>query len=1191
MNSKQEKDLKLYFGVTNLKVEYTEKPLGMDVEFPRFSWQMEAPAGERGYSQTAYQIVVNSPKGDVVWNTGKIDSDISLNILYSGSPLEACTRYHWTVTVWNQKEDTASETSWFETGLMNSDKNLSAWDGASWIGGSHEDLVLYSHYLSVFKLNYTLQLDKDSTRAGVILGANDSRLMDKNKNIYNIESAKNENYINFELDIAAVDGSEAGLAKINVYRVGYHPEDSVEKPLASINIPLELINYTNRYDSHHIYLWCNFGLFTIYIDGTEDKNKITGRDITNPMPWNDGSVNVNPVGRGNDYISFPMAADLGFSVDAGQKAYFRNFKLTNYRMPCNALFQEDLEDIKNSEAYAGIYAAFVKGENSGFKVENGAYVLTGSTEGVFAVADPSRNSMPILRTEFAVENKEIQGARLYVTARGIYEIYLNGQRVGEDYFNPGSTQYNKTHMYQTYDVTAMINSDGSNALGAWLGEGWWSGNITFRGENWNYFGDRQSLLAKLVITYADGSEKVITTNPVDWKYFNDGPIIYGSFFQGEVYDATKEASISGWNKAGYEDSRWKQAVEVPLDKTTAFIGSTREFFGGVTHQNYDNMSHIGQIGQNVGVVTTLTAQSVEEVRKGVYVYDMGQNMAGIPRITVKNGTAGHKITLRFAEVKYPDMEEYGENVGMIMLENIRAALAQDTYILKGGDEVVEPRFTFHGYRFIEITGIKEGLPLEAVQGVVISSMTELSSSYVTSNDRVNRLWKNIVWSQRGNFISIPTDCPQRNERLGWSGDISVYARTSTYIADSDLFLARHMYAMRDVQKDNGKFTDIAPIGGGFGGVLWGSAGITVPWEVYQQYGDVKILQQNYEAMGRYISFLDTRIDANTGLLNEGPLGDWLGPENSKNEPVFLWSAYHAYDLWIMAQTAEILGKTENAKEYWEKYKERKAFFNNKFVDRETHKTLKSDGATPIDTQTSYAVPLALGVFSDENIPYAAKYLADACSRENTDDGNIIHPAYSLMTGFIGTSWISKALSDCGYSDVAYRLLQQTSYPSWLYSIDQGATTIWERLNSYTMENGFGGNNSMNSFNHYSFGAVGAWMYNYSLGIQRDGENPGFKSFILQPTPDPDGVMTWAKGHYDSVYGRICSQWEQKDNRVTYKFTVPANTTAILYIPASSEEGITESGKLAAEAEGVAFLKYENGKAIYELNSGSYEFIV
>ena len=1165
-------------GVKNLRVEYAKTPLGIDIKTPRFSWQMSVNKGERGYFQKSYRLVVTNPEKVVMWDSKKITDQQSLNIQYAGSKLQPTTRYNWTVTVWDQTGKTVTASSWFETGLMNPDPNLSAWDGATWIGGSDDDLVLYSQSLAVFKLAYSVRLDKSSntTKAGFIFGANDSRLLDKNKNIYGIESKKNETYIKFEFDISKVDGSDNGLAQLNIYRVGFFPKDKPDKPFKSISIPKALINNDNKYELHELYTEAVCGLFSIFIDGKSSEHQIAKND------------NLNPVGQGHDFICFPMLADIGFSLDAGQRASFSRLEVRSFRTPSNKLFSEDLS---NPASYNGLFSEFINKNESGLKIIDHAYQIDGGKNGAVCIANPSKNSMPMLRTTFITDNKKIAKARLYVTARGIYEMYINGKRVGNDYFNPGLTQYNKTHMYQTYDVSDRINV-GNNAIGAMLGEGWWSGNITYSGENWNYFGDRQSLLAKLVITYTDGTTKIVTTNPDHWSYYNDGPVVYGSFFQGEVYDAAKEQAISGWNKPDFDDRKWKKAAFVTAEGTIHIDKTTDPRTGMTPIYSYDNMMLIGQYGENAKIVKELTAIGVEEVRPGVFVYDMGQNMAGIPQITINNGTAGKKITLRYAEVKYPDMAEYGKNVGMIMLENIRAALAQDQYSLKGGDEVIQPRFTFHGYRFIEITGIDKALPLASVKGKVISSVDELASGYETSNPKVNKLWENIIWSTRSNFLSIPTDCPQRNERMGWSGDISMFSRTATYLVDAAQFLRRHMLSMRDVQGEDGRFTDVAPLGGGFGGILWGSAGITVAWESYQQYNDKAMLAEHYAAMKKYLSFIHSRIDPKTGAVNEGPLGDWLSPEGNKNDNTLIWEAYYVFDLDIMAKIAVILNKPEDAAGFRKSYDEHKAFFNKTYVNAETRKTIKLGNKTAqkeMDTQVSYAVPLALGVFNTDNEPYAAKHLATTVMRKNTDDQGVARPEYALMTGFIGTAWISKALSDHGYNEIAYRLLQQTSYPSWLYSVDQGATTIWERLNSYTVENGFGGNNSMNSFNHYSFGAVGAWMYNYSLGIQRDENEPGFKHFILQPMPDPSGIMTFAKGYYDSMYGRIESGWRLNKGNMLYSATVPANTTATLYLPASSEKVITESGKPVSMSKGVRFIKYQKGKAIFELNSGYYIF--
>jgi alpha-L-rhamnosidase len=1180
--------------VSDLRVEYSVEPLGIDVPRPRFGWQMKAPEGARGFSQSAYQVLVRDPGGALVWDTGKVMSGVSLAVRYAGRPLLASTRYSWSVTAWDQDGATASRDSWFETGLMN--PGLAAWDGATWIGGANDDLVLYSDYLSIFDLGFTVKIDPGSRRASFVYGANDPRLMDRNKNVFQVENPKDESYIRIELDVSGVDGSADGQARLNVFRVGYTPTDSAAKPVQSFDVERSVIGPGNAHSDHRVELQSAFGEITITLDGS---TSFAGKIEPPPGPGRrvrrdaGPTVNLNPMGRGGDYITFGMLCDMGFALDAGQRASFSDVVVSHSRAPKNVLFEEDLK----GPVYEGLYALFARDHASGLRVEGGRYVLDGGADGTFVVADPSRNAMPMLRTVFETAGRPIREARLYVTARGIYEIQVNGARVGHDHYDPGLTQYNKTHMYQTYDVTDMLKP-GSNVLGALLGEGWWSGLLSF-GPIWNHFGDRQSLLAKLVIRYADGSSQVVTSRPDAWKYFGEGPIRYSSLDLGEVYDATREALVDGWSTAAYDDRAWKPAREVPL-QGTAFLGTVTDFAGRSSTIDYENLSLVGQNGNGAGVFEMLAAKSVTEVRKGVYVYDMGQNFVGVPRITFRDGRAGRRVVLRAAEMRYPALDASGSNAGMIMQENYRAALSQDIYVMKDGRHVFQPRFTSRGYQFLEITGIDEPLALEAVEGVAISSIRSLTADYRTSNPKVDRLWSNLVWSNVDNFLSIPTDCPQRNERMGWSGDISVFSRTATYVSNADPFLRRHLLAMRDVQDGSGRFTDIAPVGGGFGGVLWGSAGITVPWEVYQQYGDRALLEEHYDAMAAYVDYLETTLDKDTGLSTDNTLGDWLGPQNNQLGPDFLVTAYHVYDLWIMARTAEVLGREADATRYRRMHEARRAFFNERFVNEDRKTVGLVGGRRPFgpptaapaqwkvaDTQTSYAVGLALDAFADETRPLMAKALADAVERSNVDDDGVTRPEYSLMTGFIGTAWISKALSDSGRQDLAYRLLQNDRYPSWLYAVDQGATTIWERLNGYTVENGFGGNNSMNSFNHYSFGAVGQWMMAYSLGIQR-GE-PGFKRFVLQPEPDPTGEMTWARGHYDSMYGRIESAWSVEGQRLTYRATVPANTTATLFLPAAPEAGVLEGGRPAGQADGVRFVRLETGRAVYELESGRYEF--
>ena len=1155
--------------ISDLMVEYETTPLGIDVENPRLSWQMSS--NERSQSQSGYQIVVTDEEDNEVWNTGRVATDISLNIKYSGKPLKPATRYEWRVIVWNQDNKEFSSESWFETGLM--DSSITAWESAKWIGGGDDDLVLYPDYLPTFDISYTIQLDKEkrATKAGSLYGANDPRLMNKNMNIFNLQNVKDESYIEVELDISNVD--RGGNAIINVFRVGYAPLDSKETPLQTLDVPLSVLDNNNMYDQHTIFLKTMYSVTEFYVGGEDESNKI-------------GAVTINPNGNSWDYICFPLLCEIGFSVKPDQSAKFSDLEVRNYRVPNNILFSGKSDTNGNGLILAG---------NENLATANGTYAIEGGNGGTIITANMQKKSIPMLRTTFSSVDRKITKARLYITSRGIYEVYLNGERVGDDYFNPGLTQYNKHHLYQTYDVKNHILT-GDNALGVVLGEGWWSGAITYLGHLWNLFGDRQALLAKLVITYADGMEETIVSDPDSWSYFDNGPIVYSSFFQGEVYDARKASLVEGWSEAAYDDSSWKKAVEVNQEKTIVedkVIESNRM----PAVNNFSDMKLIGQFGQTVKKVQELTSVSMEEVRPGIYVYDMGQNMVGVPHISLRGEQPGTKITLRFAEEKYPDLPEYKDNVGMIMLENIRGALAQDIYITKGGNEVINPGFTFHGYRYIEITGINKPLPLDAVKGDVLSSIQQFTSSYETSNPLVNKLWENITWSTKGNFLSIPTDCPQRNERMGWSGDISVFSRTATYLGHLPQFLRRHMLAMRDTQREDGRFADVAPIGGGFGGILWGSAGITVAWESYQQYNDIAMLEEHYDAMKSYIDYLVEYIDPVTSILTEGNLGDWLGPEQDKNDNSLLWETYFIFDLELMNRMAKVLKNDEDALWFAKLRDERKMFFNKTYLNAETGQTIHSGfgqpekKGQPIGTQTSYVLPLAFDICNEEIKDLVVKQLMSCIENESRQDNGEIYPPYSLMTGFIGTAWINRLLSDLGYSQTAYQILQQKTYPSWLYSVEQGATTIWERLNSYTREHGFSGNNSMNSFNHYSFGAIGSWMYNHSLGIERDEDNPGFKHFILQPEHDPTGQMTWAKGHYDSMYGRIESSWEIKEGVRNYRFWVPSNTTATLHLQATGANMISEGNRPLESSKDIQIVNEKDGKVIMKLQSGEYQFIV
>lgn len=1123
------------YTLTNLEVDHMSNPQAIDREQPRFSWQMKADEGETNLAQEFYQIVVTDSKGKIVWDSKRVKDGRSVDWSYAGSKLKAGETYNWRVTVWDSKGVKKQDSSTFTVGLNPDRIGEDGWSGAQWIGADFKTLPLDAQSLTVFRIACDIQIAQGSSRAGILFGGNDQRLMNANQNTSGNAAAKDKSYVRVELD-----GSNPSAVALKVYRSGYVLDDGMDKFIGEVAIPADVINASNLHAKHHIDIESVYGVLNFSVDGKF-------LEAPNVDPWSKG-INANPYGVSGGSTAYPVVGDLGFALDAGQQATFSNFTVRNFRTPQANLYEE-----------------------------LSAVNLSGGANGLRQLKDPSHDAMPMLRREFNLK-KNPASAKLYVAARGMYELSLNGQRVGEDFFAPGFTQYNKTQLYQAYDVTNLLQK-GDNAIGAQLAEGWWSGAITFQGQNWNYYGDRQSLLLKLVVTYKDGSQEVITSQPDEWKVLTDGALKLGSIYQGQTYDAIRAQELEGWDNVGFNDSAWTAAKVIPLEGTTA-PGKWHEFLTDRDYnQDFSNINLVAQNGSEVKEAEILTAQSLTEVRPGVYLYDMGQNFAGVPRLLVTNGRKGQKITLRFAEVLYPD----GPLKGMIMIENLRAAMVRDLFTLRGGTEIIEPHFTWHGYRYIEISGLDNPLPLSSVQGVVLSSIPQDTAAYETSNAAVNRLEQNVRWSAKANFFAIPTDCPQRNERMGWSGDLAVFANTAVYLANSDNFLRQHMQTLRDLQADDGRFTDTAPMGVGAGGFIWGSVGVVVPWELYLQYGDTATLAEHYDAMAAYMDYM-AACQTSDGLLNEPKglpgLGDWLSPQFGQSEAQPLWNAYEVNNLYIMMKTAEILGKSADASKWRKRYESRRAHYAKRFFDAEGY-ALKSDGSR-MDLQTAYAVPLALyNVVDSSKAKVLSQRLADTVKRSgNVDDKGVQRPAYSLMTGFIGTAAISHALSNNGYENEAYRLLTNDQYPSWLYPVNNGATTIWERLDSFTKENGFGGNNSMNSFNHYSFGAVGAWMFDSSLGIARDENNPGFKHFYLKPMPDFDGDMNFARGHYDSVYGRIESGWERMNKGwYRYKFTVPANTTATVILPIIKGCKVLQNGKP---------INYDGKLTI---GSGSYTFDV
>jgi len=715
-------------------------------------------------------------------------------------------------------------------------------------------------------------------------------------------------------------------------------------------------------------------------------------------------------------------------------------------------------------------------------------------------------------------DKEIKSARLYTTARGIYEYYINGQRLGDDRFNPGSTDYRYRILYNSYDITPLL-SEGNNAICAQIGSGWFSDFTGFATSWQDQFGDDLSLLAKIVIEYADGTSQTIVSDS-QWRVYDKGPVVSDSFLNGEDYDARRE--VKGWSKPGFDDSKWSGVTIYPAPeaKITAYIGSP------------------------IRTQMILKPVSVSEPQPGIFVYDMGQNMVGIPRIRLK-GAEGQEITFRYGEMIYPveppaepipplTIADYEANKGMVYNQNYRGALSTDHYILKGDPEgeVFEPHFTFHGFRYIAIQGLAEALPLDNIEGLVMASVGECLSDYHTGNDNINQLYSNIVWGQRGNFLSIPTDCPQRDERMGWMGDAQIFARSATYNMMVEPFFTRWFQSIRDIQGDDGSYPDYVPKIGtppagspkGHGALGWMDAGIIIPWQMYLQYGDRRFLEEHWDSMVKYIDHLTNRSD--NYIQPSGGYGDWLAIEGTDTR--LTNTAYYAYDVRLMAAMARILGRDDQALSYDKLFEQiRTSFFAQGF---------------DFKTQTSIVVPMQAGLFEG------------ALKQQMIDTlvNNIAVHDNTLTTGFIGTPYLNLVLSENGRSDIAFKLFEQTKYPSWLYPVLQGATTIWERWNSYTIANGFG-IVDMNSFNHYSYGAIQEWMMAYTLGIQVDPLSPAYKHIILQPQYCPS--LGTVSGHYDSMYGRIAVKLTPQESGWSYEVDIPANTTATLHLP----DGIRELG--------------------------------
>jgi alpha-L-rhamnosidase len=751
---------------------------------------------------------------------------------------------------------------------------------------------------------------------------------------------------------------------------------------------------------------------------------------------------------------------------------------------------------------------------------------------------------PLLRKEFS-SAKKIKSATAYITAHGLYEAQINGKRVGDAYLTPGWTSYNKRLQYQAYDVTNLLK-DGANAIAVTLGDGWYRGNFSFDHRR-NIYGKDIALLLQLDIVYTDGTTATIASD-ASWKS-STGAIRSNGIYQGEVVDATKEKI--GWTVAGYDDQNWT----------------------AVKTSNASKDILVATYNEPIKKHETFASGKVITTPKKEKVIDFGQNLVGWVQLKVK-GKAGDTIKVSHAEVL--------DKNGNFYTDNLRNAKAQAVYVLKGnGEEVFEPHFTFFGFRYIKVEGVATELQPQNFTAVALYSDMQQTGSFTSSDSLINQLQHNIEWGLRGNFLDVPTDCPQRDERMGWTGDAQAFFRTATFLRGVNNFFTKWM---RDVAADQTKTGSVPHVipnvlgdgGWGDGGSAgWADVSTIIPWEMYLVYGDKRILENQYSSMKAWVGYMQSQ--STNDLWNKGShFGDWLfytmADDNDGNSAItnkyLIAQCFYAYSTQLLINAAKELGKTDDVATYTSLLQKIKSAFLKEYTT--------PNGATMSNTQTSYVLALQFDLFPEELRQQAADRLVN----------NIKQYGNHLTTGFLGTPYLCHVLSRYGYSDVAYTLLLQKTYPSWLYPVTKGATTIWERWDGIRTNGDFQAI-TMNSFNHYAYGAIGDWMYRVMVGLDIDKDGIGYKKIRIQP--HVGGKFTNASASYETQYGKLSSGWKIQDGKLILNAEVPANTTATIYIPATAATDVLESGQPLSLVKELQVVGKEKEYVVVKVGSGKYEF--
>lgn len=1103
-------------GITNLKVNYRTNPMGIDDPVPVFSWQMSSE--EKDKSQSAYRIIVwehgtedeeitnKSPEiSNYVWDSGKVESDLSVSIPYEGEELKPQTRYDWSVEVWDEEDKnyTSEEAAYFETGLMGEFP-----EEAHWISVQDTFVDGNSDLQSINTIDTTYTMDDMTVDADQLY----SRV-----STYSIQYTMEVQNTSACFAFGAENGRYGSMTLCEI-------ENQDEKTVFTVKDMAEL-NSNTEFPSAYVDTVMD-GIYRVDLQVRDQQMEVL--------------INGSVIGE------FPI-----LSTSPGAIGYYKS-RGTEYAYLDDIVVKDELGNIcyeDNFEGESTIFAPYqVVVEDGRCKVGSGL-MLSGGME------DPA----PVFERAFELEEKEIDHARLYLTTLGSYEVSLDGQAAMDNFMDPGKLAYNQYLSYMTYDVTEILAGEKQRkdhtekipAFHTWsmtLLHGWYDRGVGYP-EIYSPWGEKNALRGALVVTYQDGSQQIIGTDE-EFQVTLDGPIRENDVYQGEFYDASKVIDFKGLD--GIEDDAAEYTDE-SIDNRDTDAGNKATVrwqpvaIDGVDSR-YEEIPYIGKANEAIRCVHELTPISVSEPVSGTYVYDFGQNFAGVCRIKMNAGE-GDLVIFRYGEaLNTENLGNKDDAVGTIWTENLLTADATDYYLAVEGEQTYQPVSVYHGFRYLQITGLNEAPAVEDVTGIVLSSDLVSTGEFECSDELVNQYWNNAVWSQRSNFVDNPTDCAQRDERHGWAGDAQIFSGMACYNSAVDDFYRKYLTELCDLQSEDGAFPDMAPRnfgtgwdgrGGAGGNNCWGDAAVVIAWNLYTQYGDVNVLEEHYEALCKWVDYLEEHSE--NGLrLGETGYGDHFSVESTpKGLTDTAWSA-HSADL--LSKISTILGKEQEAIHYNQLFEQFREAWLKEYVSE--------DGVIECYSQTAYALGLEFHLFPENLKQTAAECLLN----------NVTFNQYEFHAGYAGLSYLLPVLSEAGHSDVAYEILCNTGERSLLYPVTQGATTTPEYLSAYRETDGellLDG-----SLNHYAYGAPAEWLYTHVLGIQSDEEHPGFKHFYIKP--EVTGKWAYARGAYESMYGRIEVSWEQKEDGYEYHIVIPANTTATVELA---------------------------GMERMELGSGTYEFCV